>query len=49
MTLPEGNVVKITINKTNYKIGDKLVVFLDFTDAQVPCVEVINIAPIEWF
>lgn len=39
VTLPEGSVVKITINKTNYKIGDKLVVFLDFTDAQVPCVE----------
>ena len=40
VTLPEGSVAKITINKTNYKIGDKLVVFLDFTDAQVPCVEV---------
>lgn len=39
VTLPEGNVAKITINKTNYKIGDKLIVFLDFTDAQVPCVE----------
>lgn len=39
VTLPEGNVAKITINKTNYKIGDKLVVFLDFTDAEVPCVE----------
>lgn len=27
--------------KTNYKIGDKIIGFLDFSDAQVPCVEVI--------
>lgn len=39
VTIPDGNITKITINKTNYKIGDKLVVFLDFTDSQVPCVE----------
>ena len=37
----DGKVVKITMNKTNYKIGDKIIGFLDFSDAQVPCVEVI--------
>ena len=41
VTVPDGKIVKITINKTNYKIGDKLVVFLDFSEAQIPCVEVI--------
>merc|ERR1719468_349120 len=39
VTVPEGNIAKITINKTNYKIGDKIVVFLDFTEATVPCLE----------
>ena len=39
MTVPEGNIVKVTINKTNYKIGDKLLLFLDFSDAHVSCVE----------
>ncbi|CAF0875016.1 unnamed protein product [Brachionus calyciflorus] len=35
----DGKVVKITMNKTNYKIGDKIIGFLDFSEAQVPCVE----------
>jgi len=39
VTVPEGNIAKVTINKTNYKIGDKLVVFLDFSEASVSCVE----------
>lgn len=39
MTVPEGNIVKLTINKTNYKIGDKLIVFLDFSNSEVSCVE----------
>jgi hypothetical protein len=36
----DGKIVKITLSKTNYKIGDRLIVFLDFTEAQVPCIEV---------
>jgi len=41
VTSPDGKIVKITLNKTNYKVGDKIVAFLDFSDAQVSCVEVI--------
>ncbi len=42
VTSPDGKIVKITLNKTNYKVGDKIVAFLDFSDAQVACVEVTN-------
>ena len=40
VTSPDGKIVKITLNKTNFKVGDKIVAFLDFSDAQVSCVEV---------
>jgi hypothetical protein len=40
VTIPDGNIVKITINKTNYKVGDKIVFYLDFSEATVSCVEV---------
>jgi len=39
VTSADGKIVKITMNKTNFKIGDKLVAFLDFSDAHVACVE----------
>lgn len=35
----DGKIVKVSLNKTNYKIGDKLVVYLDFSESTVQCLE----------
>ncbi len=40
VTNKDGKIVKISLNKSNFKIGDKIVGFMDFSDTQVSCVEV---------
>ena len=39
VTNADGKIAKITLNKINYKIGDKLVVYLDFSESQVQTLE----------
>jgi hypothetical protein len=36
----DGKIVKVTLNKTNYKIGDKIAIYLDFSNSQLQCLEV---------
>lgn len=31
--------MKVSLNKTNFKIGDKIVVILDFSESEIPCIE----------
>jgi hypothetical protein len=39
VTSQEGKIVKVSLNKNNYKIGDKLIISLDFSDSSVQCLE----------
>ncbi len=39
VTNQDGKIVKILLNKNSYKIGDKLIISLDFNDASVQCLE----------
>jgi len=43
VVVQDKKIVKIHLNKTNYKIGDKLVAYLDFSEAEASCLEVFNI------
>ncbi len=40
VTNRDGKIVKITLNKSNFKIADKIVGFMDFSESQISCVEV---------
>jgi hypothetical protein len=40
VVVQDKKIVKIHLNKTNYKIGDKLVAYLDFSEAEASCLEV---------
>jgi hypothetical protein len=39
VTNHDGKIVKISLNKINYKVGDKLVINLDFSDSSLQCLE----------
>jgi RAB6A-GEF complex partner protein 2 len=40
VTTQNEKIVKIILNKNSFKIGDKIIGYLDFTDSQVSCIEV---------